>query len=292
MASKAWLVSELTSGGAFETHQRLVNANLNVNTLLFADAVNTALRGVKFCFMSASTAAVYREGDTHALGYIGYRVISSRGSGGPQFFVESRRIANAKYRESSWQYNVAASKQMTKAVTHASTYLVPYTPQEAFHATRSVAYGLFNESVSALHQEVRAAYKNFVGDVSYGMKAESELMQELRGHTFRSPMLNEYAALFYKAYDAWKQGDNLVKKGCYYVGVTDNYGQQFVDLAWTDLNYPNNSTCFDRLPATEVADWVQGRLALLSMTQPRQYVPGVGVRLDDRVFYITKGDDE
>jgi hypothetical protein len=43
------------------------------------------------------------------------------------------------------------------------------------------------------------------------------------------------------------------------------------------------------MPATELPEWAQGRIAVLQMMAPETYVRGVGVRLDDKVFYAIGG---
>jgi hypothetical protein len=292
MKPRAWLVSELATPDALERDQK--NKESSYRPRAFDDlveAVGNALRDVKFHRHGHASAIVYRDGDTHALGEIGYKNTKAKGNGDLNFYVLSRRIENQKYKDGSWQHHIVATKVLKTAVTAASTYLVPFACKEAVDATRDVARQIINEQVSKFNTVARSAFKDFTGEAGYSTNMDSELMRELRTHTFISPKLNEAAAAYYAAYDAWQDAIGATKGGVYYVGVTDNYGQQVVDTAHVDMGYSSKTECFDRMPAESVADWVKGRVAVLNMTQPFHYVQGVGLRLDDRIFYVV-GDKE
>jgi hypothetical protein len=293
MKPRAWLVSELTMPSALEANRN--NRESPYRSRAFDDlvaAVGGALRDVKFHRHGNASAIVYRDGDTHALGEIGYKNTKSKGNGEPTYYVQSRRIENHKYKEGSWQHHIVATKVLKTAVTAASTYLVPFTCAEAVDATREVARQIINEQVNKFNALARSAFKGFTGEAGYSSNMDGELMRELRTHTFISPKLNEAAAAYYAAYDAWQDAIGATKGGVYYVGVTDNYGQQVADTARVDMNYGSQTECFDRMPAESVADWVKGRVAVLSMTPPLHYVQGVGLRLDDRIFYVVGEKEE
>ena len=289
---KVWLVSALTS----EEHQKKDEYFQGVyHSPQFDDlmqAVGEALRDVKFCRIGPNTAVVYREGDTHALGEIGYKNTKSKGNGDPTYYVLSRRIKNEKYRDSNWQHNIISSKALKTAVKAASTYLVPLTCEEAVRVTRDVPRQVIAEAVGKFQFAARQAFKDLTGEAGFGTNMNSEFMRELKHHVFVSPDLNQKARTFYAAFDAWKEAENATKGGVYYVGITDNYGQQVVDMARVNMSFPYTEECFDRAPAEAVADWVKGRVAVLSMTPMQHYVSGVGLRLDDRIFYVVGETEE
>lgn len=293
MKPRAWLVSELTTDTAVEQDGKYKNMYHNRQFDALMEAVGRELRDVKFHRTSPNVAIVYREGDTHALGEIGYKNTKSKGNGELTYYVQSRRITNAKYKDSSWQHFIVATKSLKNAVAAASTYLVPFTCGEAAEATQTIARNIISEQVSKTAHAARNVYRAFTGDAGYASNMDGELMQELRTHTFVSPKLNQAAAAYYAAYDKWKDAEAATKGGVYYVGVTDNYGQQVVDTAHVSMSYPYKTECFDRVPVESVADWVKGRVAVLSMTPPLHYVQGVGLRVDERVFYVAaKKEDE
>jgi hypothetical protein len=285
---KAWLVSGLTTQAAYEAGEKFKDMYHHPQFDDFIAEVGKALRDVEFVRTGLHRAVVYRRGDTHALGEIGYDNVKANGSGEKTYFVLSRRIENEKYNRNNWRRHLAASKVPKTAVKAACTYLVPFSCSEAVDATRDVARQIINDRVSKAHARARDTFKDLTGEAGYASNMTSEFMQELRTHTFISPRLNNAAAAFYATFDEWKDVETASKEGVYYVGVSDNYGQQVVDTAKVSMTFPYTTECFDRMPAENVADWVHGRVAVLSMVDPLHYVPGVGLRLDDRVFYVIK----
>lgn len=289
---KAWYVSQLMTQDALDMNERFKNAHHYLQFDDFMAAVGKALRDVGFHRVSQNVAVVYRKGDLFALGEIGYKNTKSKGTGELTYYVHSRRIKNDKYKDSSWQHHIVATKTLKTAVAAASTYLVPFTCDEAVGATRDVVRQIVQDSVNKFHSKAREAYKNLTGEAGYSTNMQSEFILELREHRFLSPRLNTASKDYYAAYDAWKDAEAATRGGVYYVGISDNYGQQVVDTARVDLSYPYNAEYFDRMPAEGVADWVKGRVAVLSMTQPLHYVQGVGLRLDDRIFYVVGEKDD
>lgn len=290
---KAWLVSELTTPNAFkqnEDYKSYSYSKPEFNDLLAA--VGKALRDVEFHRKSVNIAVVYRKGDIHALGEVGYRSTKSKGSDDPNYYVQSRRISNQKYRDGSWQHHIVATKSLANAVKAASTYLVPFTCEESVDATKDTARQIIAESVSKFSAQARLAYKELTGEPGWGSNMAGDFITELRGYQFISPRLNQAATEFYAAFDAWKDAEAATKGGTYYVGITENYGQQVVDTAKVALGYPYTQECYEHMNAEAVADWVKGRIAVLSMVPPLHYVQGVGVRLDDRLFYVLGQKDE
>lgn len=283
---KAWYVSQLMTQDARDMDEQFKNCLHSKEFDDLVEAVGKALRDVEFHRTSPNVAVVYRKGDLFALGEIGYKNTKFNGRGELTYFVQSRRIRNEKYRDNSWQHFIISTKVLKTAVSAASTYLVPFDCKESVEATKDVVRRLISDSTSKFHSRAREAFRTFTGDVGFSSNMDSELMRELRTHTFISPALNEAAAAYYAAYDAWKDAEAATNGGTYYVGITDNYGQQVVDTARVDMSFPYYAECFDRMPAESVADWVKGRVAVLSMTQPLHYVRGVGIKLDDRMFYV------
>lgn len=288
--AKAWLVSELMSEDRVKQDQQFASTS-NVQSPQFTDlmgAVGEELRDVKFCRMNYRTAIVYREGDVFALGEIGYRDVSVKGAEGMKYYVHSRLISNEKYKDSSWQHRVLASKSLKNAVKAASTYLRQYSGEEIADNTHDAVRQIVQPVVESHHSAARLAYRDLTGEAGYASNMNSEFISELRNHTFVSPKLNEAAARFYAAKDAWDDAKKAMSNGLHMVAVSDNYGQRVADLAKVEMNYPYKVESLGKRPLDSLDEWVHGRIAVLSMMPPQTYVQGVGTRLDDRVFYIAE----
>lgn len=290
--TKAWYVSSLMTPDSLDKNEAYKNALHRKEFDDLVAAVSKALRDVEFHRISPNAAIVYRKDDIFALGEIGYKNTKTNGNGDATYYVRSRRIENPKYRDSSWQHRIVSTKVLKNAVTAASTYLVPYTCEESVDATDDAARQIINDSVAQHHSAARAAFKDLTGEAGYSSNMSSDFMRELRDHRFISPKLNDASVKFYATYDAWKDAESAAKSGVFYVGVSGNYPQQFADTARVQISYPYKADGFDRMHSDALPDWVKGRVGVLSMVEPMRYVQGVGLRLDDRIFYVVRGSEE
>lgn len=290
---KAWPVSQLMSDDAVKRDEQ--NKNYPYKHKAFDDlieAVGNELRDVKFSRIGHGTAVVYREGDVFALGEIGYKNTKSKGNGEFTYYVQSRTIANDKYKDTSWQHFIVSTKVLKNAVKAASAYLTPFNAKEMLEATKDAARQKVHEVVNVHNAAARQAYKDLTGEAGYSTNMEGQFIEEIRHFEFASLKLREARDRFFNYRDAWLDAKNAMAKGLYFVGVTDAFGQKFVDFARVDMSYPYGAEVFDRQPAESVADWVLGRLAVLSMVPMHTYVQGVGIRLDDRTYYIAGEEQE
>lgn len=286
MRPRDWQVSSLTNQTALEQNEKYKNFSCRREFTDLMAAVDKALRGVEFHRLSPNTAVVYRKGDIFALGEVGFKNTKSKGNGELTYYVQSRRIKNDKYREGSWQHHIVSTKSLANAAKAAATYLVPFTCEEGARATCDLARQMVSDKVGKYQSVVRDAFRELTGEVGYASNMSSPFMMELRSHKFTSPALNAASEKFYAAHDAWKDVEAASKAPLYYVGVCENYGQHVVDTARVEIGYPCKIEAFERMPADSVADWVRGRVAVLSMVEPMSYVAGVGLRMDDKIFYV------
>lgn len=267
----------------------------------FKAAVNVALRGVEFCHIGSDWAYVYRKGDTHALGKIGYGDMLKNATGSNQYGVSSRRIVNGKYRDDSEHHFIAASKTLKVAVATAATHLVPLSVQEAMYASRTHFQNKSGEELQRVSKVVDERYDNTVRDKSLGIREalNSRLMKELRvlvdaGYSFMDPSLTGELKAMFEAQTAFVELSTIQKKPLYFVKITESFGQTIGQVAlvnWAKYRYNRDCEVDGTLmhaPAEHLPQFILGGIAVLSMVEPNQYVPGVGMRVDDRQFFIAE----
>ena len=282
---------------AQEQHEHFEQATFRAKEIkAFIEATCKAL-GAVHRNLDYGSAVIYRPGDTHVLGEIGFKDIRVKGKGesAPVYYVRARTIANTKYRDTVWQHNAIATKSLKSAVKHAQDYFKPVSALEAIRLTSGRARSIVDKAVSVHFEVVRNAYRQLFGDSGYGNAFDKPIFQELRHTTFISPEVNKLVGELNVGLDAWREAKGIAEHGIHYVALTDNYGQLVADTAHCGmLGYDHKTSEVTRFVASELPEWVQGRIAVLQMLEPENYVQGVGLRLDDKIYYIMgdKVDEE
>ena len=256
----------------------------------FVTAVCEALGGASYHNIDYASAVIYHPGEVHARGVVGYKDVRVKGGGSsdPKFYVQAMGIANSSYRVSNWQHNILSNKTMKGGVKLAVEHLKPIEPHKSFALTSEVARQVISTSIGDANAEARKFFKALTGESSYGNTFNSEFFRELRNITFVSQEVNQNIASFFAAVDMWKESKAIAERGLQYVAFMDNYGQLVADTARVSTSPYMTSGDFTRIPAEALPEWVQGRTAVLQLVEPETYVQGVGLRLDDKVYYISK----
>ena len=252
----------------------------------FMDEVENTL-GLKLHMDGGSSAVAYREGDIHVLGEIGYRDVRIRGTGEskPQFYMRTAGIVNDKYKHTTWQHGIVATKSLRGAVKLAKDHLLPITPRRSLEWTADRARRLVDGSVSKHYDTARRLLREFSGETGYGQTFNNAFWREVRHMTFIDPTVRATMANMFAAVDSWEEA-KAAKGRTHFVGFSDNYGQLVAHTAAVELVDPLKIGEVVGMDATALPDWMRGRIAVLQMTEPDTYVDGVGLRMDDKVYYI------
>jgi len=290
MAYNDKLVSELLSSRGQEDHQ-YYSSNYGYPAFKeFRDAVLDKIPGTEACMRDNSSAYIYRPGDTHALGLIGWddlRVKRPNHDSVKEFYVSTRRITNSKYRSNLWQHYVFGYKSMKSAVKSAQAFLVPYTCAEAASATRPVVRTAVNSFSSAISNRFRKAMEKVTGVTYYHGQLKGAFWQEVRHMNFASPEVQAERDELFILHDAADAVRGLEASDFTYVGFRDNYGQTVADVCTVHQLGSGYTVTDDQVvPAEALPEWMQGRIAVLRMIEAERYVEGVGLRVDDRIFYV------
>jgi len=273
-----------------------VSDNTHPNLLAFMRGVQAKIPGIQFGQRGPSaTSAVfaYLPGEHVTMGRIGYGDFKVRGKGTAEYIVESDYINNCKYSSSSRQHHMAMTKDREKAVTNAQKFLRRMP-------TSSVAVRLFAGANAFVHDRssklrdaaAKAESKVFTTSLSrYGSGAvRIRLLAEMQrlidtDHIFSDPSFGTDLAAMLTAraeYDALKDGVEFT-----FVGVKDTpFGQQIEVI---DLDkYGCDGSDVRIFTEADMPTDLAGKVAVLSMLQPREYVDGVGCRRTERVFYVVR----
>ena len=268
----------------------------------FKAEVARVLRDVEFCHEDKWWAWVYRKGDTHALGKIGFGDMQKGDPTTAKYGVNARHIVNRKFRDDSPYYYVLATGNMQLAVKNAAKYLVPFTACESMFSVRTMFSDKAGQEKQRMGKLADKAYEHAVKDNELGMyrAMESRLMKELRvlvanGYSFADPSLTEELTTFFTSVDAFKELEGIQSKPLYYVRITENFGQligQVVLVDWSKYRYfrEQDTGTLLNTEAQQLPEFILGKIAVLGMVEPNTYVAGVGMRADERQFFVM-GDE-
>ena len=266
-------------------------ATHNLPLLEFRSAVEAAIPGCRTTRRGQNWAWVYMPEDHYAMGAVGYGNFSQNGRGGSTYAVRSNNITNNKYATGSKQRRMVMSKASLVAVKNAKTYLRKLSPQDLVKHTHEYVRDAIKDMRSNARSIVMKQEVELFGASLYGRKqspvvVELKLLME-RGHTFHnasmSDQLREYFALMGEDDDT-QQPYNML-----FVSVTRSGNKQRFDIVPVDkadhhwATPGDAETYYDNAP-----EHVLGRLAVLSMVENGTFVPGVGLKHTEGLFYVAR----
>jgi hypothetical protein len=253
------------------------------------DSFARSMTQIKFFTLSVhvcSSVAIYREGDTFVLGYIGYD--------GDKYYVSHPSIKNEKYKDHSPNYRVITSSGKDHVVKAARRYCIPVTTADVCHAIPHKV----SRDFQIAYMTNKKAMEEEQGRLSYSGLALDALCSVLRGETVSSTIMESV-----RKYEALKV-DTAADLGarprltCFMFnqlksGVTITYFRTLCVM-----KYSNSINNFMREAVTspedlrqywtvaELPEEVMGKLSVLSMVENEQYIKGVGYRYLPSVYFL------
>jgi len=229
---------------------------------------------------------VYHKDSPYTAGVIGYGNFKRNREGNDTFAVFSRKINNAKYSHGEQRY-MKSSKNIDVTERHARTYLRGWAVLEvAKHHQRTVRQ-YWCDTVDTLGSTIRDRFYDLQRD-------RDALVTELAtlraaGHTYVNAEFGSRVDALLEAHDAKSEQERERSPSITSVIVQPKGGSNLfhvvrcddlsnVDAGWVGTHEPYND---NTLP-----DDIAGKLAMLSMCEPDQWVDNVGYRMDSTVFFV------
>jgi len=261
----------------------------------FVTAVCEALGGASHYNYDSNTTFIYRPGDTHVLGEIGFAELRLRKVGKEKlaYYVRTTNIKNPKIRADDWRHNTVSTDKLSTAVKLAVNHLKPLGVIDAINMSYADVKNIISKDREVISRGVRGKMQDLLGFYVYSDHDLSKgIFKELRNITFASEELNRDKDELYKYAAAVADFDRYLERGLTYVAFSDNYGQLVADMVHLGPDAEFTRALPIRVAATELPEWAQERTAVLKLVANNTHIQGVGVRVDDRVFYICTGEYE
>ena len=259
--------------------------------LNFRREIEAAIPGCRTTIRNHQWAWVYMPDDHYAMGAVGYGNFNRNGRGGSTYAVRSRNIDNGKYSDGSEQHRMLMSSNSSVAVKNAKKFLRRLSPQELANQSHEYLREAIGQMRSTARQVLMEREAKLFGS-NLNWRKEAPVLAELKhlvmsGHTFldasMSERLTEYFALSAEINDTQQPCDML------FVAVSRSGNKQRFDTVPID----NAENHWPRVGETEtfyddVPEHVLGRLAVLSMVENGTFVPGVGLKHTEGLFYVAR----
>jgi len=260
--------------------------NVNVND---ENGVYQTTKSVRIC----DEFFVYMDDFPFDLGRIGYGDNSVK-NGELTYSVYSRKISNAKYALHRDQHYMIMTKDLGKAIKNASKHLVPYTTRELAQAF----YEPLHNKVSKVLDEVKSKMYNGARDIVNNRMAILQEVQFLKkqGVEFTTPEFRELAESVDQLITDYNEQDKR-SVSAFFVRFKQVGDETYADLQevlnvreirW-DAKMNTTDTQALTYPVNDLPQDIAGQIAVLNILENDGYVAGVGMKIDDRTFWVERG---
>jgi hypothetical protein len=215
-------------------------------------------------------------------------------SGECTYGVYSRKIQNAKYAQHRDQHHMVMTSDLEKAVKNARKHLVPYTTREL----AQVFYEPLHEKVSKVLDDVKSkAHDGARGIVNNRMAILQEIeFLKKQGVQFVTPEFRELSENIeqllgdYREQEARKVSAVFVRFK--QIGDTTYADLQEVhnvrEIRW-DVKMNTTDAQAISCSADELPQDIAGQVAVLNILENEGYVAGVGMKIDDKTYWVERG---
>tara|TARA_Y100001937_G_scaffold62638_1_gene85940 strand:+ start:83 stop:943 length:861 start_codon:yes stop_codon:yes gene_type:complete len=271
--------------------------NWEVNNALytFCYELVKSVRGWTFAQRNSKSVWIYRPNDVFAMGWVGYGEFRHEPKESVDaYVVYSRHVRNEKYSNGTKQFHMTMSVRRDVAMRNAKKYLRPHSPIEvASELKKSARNGASNvedearKELSGLEEELFSLRKS----KDRMPKIAAELKALLNsGHTFIDESIKDSLQKYFVAAEEYAEKAANRIMDCIVIGET--MGKQTFDVVEVrninDYYGKVGESGVTRYHEDTLPEDLAGKLAVLGMCEPDQYVHDVGVRAAERVFYVAK----
>ena len=236
-----------------------------------------------------NSVAVYREGDTYALGRVGFRDVAVSSTKW-HYFVYSRKISNSKIYGSRWQHYIKSSEKPESTLKQAKKYLVPYSPLEL----AGISIDEFTKDVrserSSKHSGMRSMFRDLVmGDEKLLIAEVKKLVQD--GYKFLNPKFADKVATYLSAEGAYTQ-EAEKRLDAYFmnIGNEDTEVVEYENMVREDTMHCDTPTPKETkvIKTEDIPFDLQLKISSLQVAEPMHYIEGLGMRVGDRTFWVQR----
>lgn len=265
----------------------------HIKFLHFKEALSEKLPKIKFFYDSSSSAIVYRDDDLISRGKIGYGSVSNGGST-YQYFVFSPHIKNERYSGASLGYNRSGSGSIDKAVKIALAKLRRPTFEESLKVLLHQIHSAMRKPSDDLRQKIGVYFREITGMSAYDFLMEkSDFMEDLFTMQPRTAERREILNNLMLSYADWRRTAQALQSPALFIWVRTDFGETVAESATLIPNQYRFTDTRDHViqPYAQLSEPIRAKIAALSMLDNEQYVDGLGLHHDKKLFVLTNGGE-
>jgi hypothetical protein len=215
-------------------------------------------------------------------------------SGEHTYGVYSRKIQNDKYAMHRDQHHMVMTGDLEKAVKNARKHLLPYTTREL----AQVFYEPLHINVSKVLDDVKGRAHHGAGGIVNNRMAILQEVEFLRkqGVQFVTPEFRELSENIEQLLSDYREQETR-KVSAVFVRFKQVGDVTYADLQevhnvreirWDVKMNTGNAEAIS-CPADELPQDIAGQIAVLNILENEGYVSGVGMKVDDKTYWVERG---
>lgn len=233
--------------------------------------------------------------DPYVLGKVAWGDPYDGGDGSARYAISSPRIRNCRYSSGRSQFYMRVTDACRKAVKIVKENLTPLTMEELGSISLYSVSQQLSEVLGESQQKADQIADDIFGN-TYVPRRAGNLMREIRhlldiDHNFLDVSLQQQFTDYFQLKGEHEELKSEVKdQTVTFVYVRDRLGKQVYDAMQTsDISHYTRKM----LPETiqnynddTLPDDLRGKLGVITTLDVGQFVDGVGMRTDERLFYV------
>lgn len=266
------------------------------------DEVRKVARGVKFLvdgngraqwrdgMQVISEVWAYYPGDEYAFMRLGHADYSVRDGGGNKYGIYTRNIRNAKFNEDREQYHMAMADTLERAVKNVKKFMRRYSVGEVAGMRLNAFQNKVSSAGWTASSDVRQARETLANHPSLATELQHMINT---GYQFNCPLFANAVRDYVEKYAVDKEKQNQ-QHHAYYVSVSEEFGEQVfnvvtvLDVKRAYIAPPVKVASLKGEELSTVDEELPHKLATLSMLEAGNFIEGLGVKVNDRSYWVMK----
>lgn len=263
----------------------------------FCEELRKHFRGIRFGYrrgyydadVVANTTRIlslwaYYPGQEYALGKVGFIRLNWKSE--PKYTIYARTITNSKFRTDREEYYTAVTENFDKAIKNAKKYLRPYSTVDIFNRHNLRIVG----EVTNVNNKMNASFNEAQSGLVYHNSFTREMQRLVdSNHDFVDATFKLAVTTYLEALKEKEQRMHAGTAGRF-VYIREEAGEQVCDIIDNPdirrMTFNSANTTVTTIKFSELDEDTAHKIASLSMLTNDSFVEGLGMKVNDRTYWV------